>query len=173
MAERRPVVAVVGSALADPTVLAAAEALGRGLVDAGWRVATGGKGGVMEAASRGARQAPGWFDGAVIGVLPGADTSEANAFVEIVLPTGMGYARNVLLVGMADLVIAIAGGSGTLSEVAMAWQLGKPLIALDQGVGWSAQLADLRLDGRRADRVHRAEGVEAALDLAARLLRGG
>ncbi|MCB9537209.1 MAG: TIGR00725 family protein [Myxococcales bacterium] len=166
---RRPVAAVIGANSPPPALFAAAEAIGAGLVDAGLRVATGGLGGVMTAASRGARQAAGWTDGSVIGVLPGLIAADANPFVDIVVPTGMNYARNVVLVAMADVVVAVGGGSGTLSEIAMAWQHGKPIVALDLGDGWSARLAGERLDLRRDDHVHRAASPSEAVRLAAEL----
>jgi uncharacterized protein (TIGR00725 family) len=169
-AHRRPVAAVVGGNAASAELLAAAEAIGTGLVDAGLRVATGGLGGVMTAASRGARQAAGWTDGRVIGVLPGLVAAEANPFVDVVVPTGMNYARNTILVAMADVVVAIGGGSGTLSEIALAWQHGKPIVALDLGEGWSARLAGERLDLRRDDLVHRAASPAEAVELALTLI---
>ncbi len=167
---RRHVAAVVGGSSASDTMLAVAEALGAGLVDAGFRVATGGLGGVMTAASRGARQASGWTDGSVIGVLPGLVAADANPFVDVVVPTGMNYARNTILVAMADIVVAVGGGSGTLSEIALAWQHGKPIITIDIGEGWSARLSGERLDHRREDLLHRAVSAEDAARLSVSLV---
>lgn len=166
---RRPVAAVVGARSASELVMAAALQIGRGLVNAGFRVATGGLGGVMEAASRGARQAEGWSDGCVVGVLPGLDAADANPFVDIVIPTGLNYARNVVLVAMADVVIAAGGGAGTLSEIALAWQHGKPIVMLELGEGWSARLAGASLDHRRSDVLHGAASAEEAVRLAVSL----
>ena len=73
----------------------------------------------------------------MIGVLPGLIAADANPFVDVVVPTGMNYARNTILVAMADVVVAVGGGSGTLSEIALAWQHGKPIVTLDLGEGWS------------------------------------
>ncbi len=145
---RRPMIAVVGGARAPEEVLAAAEAVGRALVDAGWRIVTGGLGGVMAAASRGGRMAPGWFEGAVIGLLPGIDPVAANPWVDVVIPTGMGHARNVLVVSSAAVVVAIGGGAGTLSEVALAWAHGRAVIGLQIGEGWSHRLVGEVLDDR-------------------------
>ena len=80
----------------------------------------------MEAACRGAKEAA----GLTVGILPGSDRSEANPFVDVVLPTGLGEARNALVVGAADAVIAIGGGYGTLSEIALALKAGKRVIGL-------------------------------------------
>ena len=108
----------------EPTV-AAAE-VGRLLAERGATLVCGGRGGAMEAACRGAKEA----DGLTVGILPGSDRSEANAFVDVVLPTGLGEARNALVVGAADVVIAIGGGYGTLSEIALALKAGKRVIGL-------------------------------------------
>lgn len=168
--DRLPIAAIVGGNRASAALLAAAEEIGRALVSAGFRVATGGMGGVMTTASRGAFEAAGAADGRVIGVLPGLDASAANPYVQIAIPTGMNYARNVVLVAMADVVIAVGGGSGTLSEIALAWQHQKPIIALDLGEGWSARLAGQRLDDRREDGVHRATNAAGAIAQARALL---
>ncbi len=170
LSQRRPVAAVIGAASPSERILEAAEALGQGLTDAGFRLVTGGLGGVMEAASRGARQAAGWTEGSIVGVIPGLSADQANPFVDIVVPTGMNYARNTLVVAMADVVIAAGGGSGTLSEIALAWQHGKPIICLDMGEGWSARVAGERLDERREDSLHRAPSAEAAVRLAVSLV---
>ena len=103
-------------------------------------------------------------------MLPGLVASEANAFVDVVVPTGMNYARNTILVAMADVVVAVGGGSGTLSEIALAWQHGKPIVTLDLGEGWSARLAGERLDHRRDDLLHRAVDAEEAVRLATLLV---
>lgn len=167
---RRAVASVIGANSASAALLSAAEALGHELIEAGFCIATGGLGGVMTAASRGARQAPSWVEGRVIGILPGLRAADANPYVDLVIPTGMNYARNVIVVAMADVVVAVGGGAGTLSEIALAWQHGKPIIGLDLGDGWSAHLADNRLDGRREDRVHRARNPSEAVALARSLV---
>jgi len=167
---RRPVVAVIGATSPSTSLLQTAEDLGCTLMDAGFTVATGGLGGVMAAASRGARRSGSWREGCIVGVLPGLIADEANPFVDLVVPTGMNYARNVVLVAMADVVVAVGGGSGTLSEIALAWQHGKPIVALDLGEGWSARLAGARLDRRREDVLHRATSAEDAVVAAVQLV---
>jgi uncharacterized protein (TIGR00725 family) len=87
----------------------------------------GGLGGVMEAACRGAREA----GGTTVGLLPGTERSDANPYVSVALPTGLGEGRNALVVRAADAVVAIGGGYGTLSEIALALRGGKPVIGLD------------------------------------------
>ncbi len=104
----------------------------------------------MAAASGGARSARNYREGDILAILPGETAAEAIAAADVVIPSGMGMARNVLVVRTADVVVAVGGGAGTLSEVAMAWQLGKPLIALAVE-GWSGTLGGQALD----DRSHR------------------
>ena len=87
----------------------------------------GGLGGVMEAACRGAKDA----GGTTVGILPGSDRAAANRFVDVAVATGLGEARNALVVRAADAVIAIGGGYGTLSEIALALKAGKRVVGLD------------------------------------------
>ena len=139
-------VAVVGAAEAAPEQCEQALAAGRRLAELGAVVVTGGRGGVMEAACEGAKQA----GGLTIGILPGLDRSEANAFVDVPIPTGLGEMRNALVVRAVDAVVAIGGAWGTLSEIAFARQAGKAVF----GVGsW-----ELGPDGVIAV----ADGAEAA-----------
>jgi uncharacterized protein (TIGR00725 family) len=119
-------VAVVGPGSASAEELALAEAVGAGLGDAGAVVVTGGLGGVMEAASRGARSRR----ALTLGILPGEDRTDANGWVEVAVATGLGELRNGLVVRAADAVVAIGGGHGTLSEVAFALKLGRPVVGL-------------------------------------------
>lgn len=164
---RRRVIAVVGGARAEATTLAAAEELGRLIVDAGARLANGGLGGVMEASARGARGAAAYREGDVLGILPGPDADAANPFIDIAIPTALQYGRNAVLTGLADAVIAVGGGAGTLSEIALAWQQHKPVVLLDVGEGWSSELGARPLDARRSDTLivasRPAEAVTMAL----------
>lgn len=169
---RRPVVSVIGAAAISDPVRADAIEVGRRLVDLGCRVVTGGLGGVMEAVSEGARSSERYAEGAVVGFLPGGDREAANRFVDFAVPTNMGYARNVLVVASADVVVAIAGASGTLSEIAMAWQLGKPIVALDSGGGWSAKLAGEAVDHKRGDVILRASSAGEVGELVRGLIGG-
>lgn len=106
--------------------LAWAEEVGGRLAEAGAVLVCGGLGGVMEAACRGARSKL----GLTVGLLPGDDAQQANGWVSLPIPTGMGEARNFLIVRSARAVIAIGGGWGTLSEVAFALKRGTPVISL-------------------------------------------
>ncbi|MBD0281155.1 MAG: TIGR00725 family protein [Thermoleophilaceae bacterium] len=106
--------------------MAAAESVGRALAARGAVVVCGGLGGTMEAACRGAKDA----GGTTVGVLPGSDRAHANPFVDVAVATGLGEARNALVVRAADALVAIGGGYGTLSEIALALRTGKPVVGL-------------------------------------------
>jgi uncharacterized protein (TIGR00725 family) len=162
--QRRPVLSVIGNGTPiEPGTDELCRELGRRAIDAGFRIACGGLGGVMAAVCRGARESAKRREGDVVGILPGYDAGAANEHVDIAVPTGMSWARNVLVVAMADVVVAVGGGSGTLSEMAYAWQLGKPIIALAAVDGWAARLAGERLDDRRSDSVAEARTAEEAV----------
>jgi uncharacterized protein (TIGR00725 family) len=119
-------VAVVGPGEASAQEDEAAEAIGAGLAEAGAVVVTGGLGGVMEAACRGARSKRGH----TLGILPGDDREAANGWVELAVATGMGELRNGLVVRASDAVVAVGGGHGTLSEIALALKLGRGVVGL-------------------------------------------
>jgi uncharacterized protein (TIGR00725 family) len=121
-------IAVVGKGGPDvpDDILRAAEEVGAGIAAAGAVLVCGGRDGVMEAACRGAKAA----GGLTVGILPGVDRAEANAFVDVAVPTGLGEARNALVVRAADAVIAVDGGYGTLSEIALALVAGTPVVGL-------------------------------------------
>lgn len=125
--------AVVGPAEPDDElILTTARAVGAGLAAAGCTVVTGGLGGVMAAAARGARDSGGF----VVGLLPGDDADAANEHVDLAVPTGVGEGRNLLVVRMAEVVVAVGGSWGTLSEVALARRRGTPVVAVH---GWRVQ----------------------------------
>lgn len=167
---RRPVIGVVGPAGEDARLEMIAQELGGLIVSAGFRLVTGGLGGVMAAVSRGARNSPAFAEGDVVGVLPSYRASSANAFVDVAICTGLQQGRNVVLVASADVVIACGGGAGTLSEIALAWKLGKPVIAIAGTGGWAEELAGRAIDHRRLEEIHGpmspADAVEAARALA-------
>ena len=121
--------------------------LGKALIDAGYRVQTGGLGGVMEAVCRGARASEKYRDGDIIALVPSFDATEVNKYADIVIPTGLDVMRNSM-VANACAVIAIGGGAGTLSEMAFAWTFSRLLIAYENVDGWSSKLAGTKLDDR-------------------------
>jgi uncharacterized protein (TIGR00725 family) len=119
-------IAVVGGSTATPPVLASAEAVGAALAAAGAVVVCGGLGGVMAAVCRGAKSE----GGLTVGILPGGSGAAANRWVDVAVATGLGEARNALVVGSAAVVIAIDGEYGTLSEIALALRAGTPVIGI-------------------------------------------
>lgn len=123
---RRPIIGVIGDADAPPQKAAFAQEVGREIALKGWILVNGGLSGVMEAASHGAAEA----GGVVVGILPQGSTECANRYVTIPIATNMGHARNAIIAHTADALIAIGGGFGTLSEIAIARKLGKPVFAI-------------------------------------------
>jgi uncharacterized protein (TIGR00725 family) len=122
----KAIIGVIGSALAKGKPYDEAVEVGRLLAEKGAVVLTGGLGGVMEAACKGARDA----GGQTIGILPGFNTRDANQYVDIPIITGLNHARNIIVVRSSDALIAVGGEYGTLSEIAFALKLGKPVISL-------------------------------------------
>jgi uncharacterized protein (TIGR00725 family) len=155
-----PCIAVVGAGRdAGARDLAAAEEAGAAIAAAGATLVCGGLGGVMEAACRGARSR----GGLTIGMLPGDDRDDANGWVVLALPTGLGEARNALIVRAADAVVAIGGGWGTLSEIALALRRDIPVL----GVGtW-----ELVRDGEPVAGVRSVDDAQTAVAEALRLAR--
>ncbi|MGD9791468.1 MAG: TIGR00725 family protein [Phycisphaerales bacterium] len=165
----RPLIAVVGSARESPEEVNAAEELGRLLIDGGVRIICGGLGGVMAGVCRGAAASPHWDDGSVIGVVPTYDLSSGNPWLGTTIATGMGHGRNILVVASARVVIAIGGRAGTLTEIALAWSLGKPVLAVGTEQGWASRLAGAKVDDRREDHIQGplspAEAARLAISL--------
>lgn len=119
-------ISVIGAGQCDEAVAEKAHRLGTFIARRGWELVCGGKGGVMRAASQGASEA----GGQTLGVLPGLDRDDANPYIDTAVATGLGQMRNLLVVMNGDAVIAVEGGYGTLSEVALALQAGRTVIAM-------------------------------------------
>jgi uncharacterized protein (TIGR00725 family) len=149
--KRRQVVAVVGAGDAPPAVRKLAFALGREIARRGAVLLNGGRTGVMESAAAGAREK----GGHTIGILPGRYPRAANRHIEFAIATGIGEARNAVIVASADAIIALAGEGGTLAEIGFAKKFGKPIVALD---AW-----------REIDGLHRADTPAEAVALALKL----
>lgn len=124
-------IAVVGDGKATGKVYDLAMKVGAEIADANAILVCGGLGGVMEACAKGAKE----HGGLTIGILPGQDSSEANPYINVKVVTAMSHARNAIIARTADAVIAIGGGYGTLSEVALALKLEKPVILLETSAG--------------------------------------
>lgn len=156
---KKPILSIIGpnrSLCSKEQATFAAQA-GKLAIELGYRVMTGGDEGVMEAATRGAKSAPGYVSGDTIALTRFSDlktqlkdTGHSTA-ADIVLHTGLGHARN-LLMARGDVVLAIGGGAGTLSEIALAWTFNRPVIAW-KTKGWSGVVAGKQIDKRRRGEV--------------------
>jgi uncharacterized protein (TIGR00725 family) len=122
----RRYIGVIGAGECDAELAQQAEEVGRGIAEAGAVLVCGGMGGVMEAASRGAKAG----GGLTVGILPGPDRSGANEFADIAIATGIGEARNLAIIRTSDVLIAVGGSYGTLSEIGFALKMGKKVIGL-------------------------------------------
>ncbi len=154
-----PVIAVVGAGHADTKTAELAEAVGQEIALAGAWLICGGLGGVMEAASRGAQAA----GGMTIGILPGTDRTMANPYIALAIATGLGEGRNLIIIHNADAVIAVGGEWGTLSEIAFARKVGKPVVGL---LTWDLR----RPSGTPAD-IQVARSPKEAVELALEAIR--
>ncbi len=166
---RRPVQVLVIGSDGDhcPTsVYDAAREVGAQVASRGAVLVTGGLGGVMEAACKGAKE----HGGTVVGIIPHEDMSYANPFCDIIIPTGVGFSRNYITAYSADSAIVVGGGAGTYVEACVAYQKGKPIVALTGTGGTADKIADSYLDDRKTVKVLSAsspkEAVDRALELA-------
>jgi len=156
---RHAVIAVCGAGTCDAATAALAEEVGRRIAESGAALVCGGLGGVMEAACRGALAA----GGLTIGILPGDEPAAANAAVQVAVASGMGQARNVIIVQTAAVVIAVGGAYGTLSEIALARKCGRPVIGLQS---W-----ELGQDAQGYPHIIPAQSAAEAVALAQRMLQ--
>jgi len=143
----RKIIAVVGDAESDSVKHENAFELGKALIDNGYRVQSGGKSGVMESVFEGAKASLKYKEGDTIAIVPSFNPNSANPKADIVIPTGLDLLRDAIVVS-ASAVVAIGGGAGTLTEIAIAWQLRKLIIAYDNVDGWSSKVAGTKIDRR-------------------------
>ncbi|NOZ46647.1 MAG: TIGR00725 family protein [Chlorobi bacterium] len=138
--------------------------LGQKLSELDVIIASGGRLGLMEAVFKGAKQ---FNKGQIktMGILPSGNKTEANKFCDLVVATGIGLARNSIVANTADILVAVAGGAGTLSEIAFAWQFNKKVICYTGFEGWANNLAGLNLDNRNTNLLLKAGSVEQIIDL--------
>jgi uncharacterized protein (TIGR00725 family) len=160
-------ISVIGSGSGDdalsPQIAKIANEVGREIASRGAVLICGGLGGVMAEAAKGAKE----NGGLTIGILPGEDADSANPFIDITLPTGLGFARNVLVAYSGDAVIAVSGGLGTLSEISYALLKKKPVIGIHT---WNLEQLSGRMPSYEAqacrDSVIRCENAKEAVDRA-------
>jgi uncharacterized protein (TIGR00725 family) len=151
--DRAPFIAVIGGGAAPSEIRELAFEVGYQIASHGAILICGGLGGVMESAAKGARE----LGGRTIGILPGYDPESANRFIDLPIATGVGEARNVIIIASADAVVALAGEGGTLSEIGFALWLRRPVVALSS---WPW-----------VEGIHRAGSSAAAVGLALKLAR--
>ncbi|HZY64558.1 MAG TPA: TIGR00725 family protein [Rubrobacteraceae bacterium] len=148
--ERTPYIAVIGAGEATDALYERGYEIGRRVAEHGGIVVCGGLGGIMEAAAKGAIEA----GGVAIGILPDEDRKRSNEYLSYSVATGMGHARNLSVICSADVVIAVGGGYGTLSEIGLARKVGRPVVVLES---WE-------LDGHTASASSPEAAVEAAFE---------
>jgi uncharacterized protein (TIGR00725 family) len=124
-------IGVIGAGACPEQVYGLGRVLGYGIGKKGWILICGGLGGVMEGAAKGCREA----NGTTVGILPGLEKGSANPYISIPVPTGLGEGRNLIVVRASDALISVAGGYGTLSEIALALKMKKPVIGLETWKG--------------------------------------
>lgn len=165
ISEFKGIIGVCGGSSISSSVYKLAEEIGSIIAKKKYIVVCGGKGGTMEAICKGAKKS----NGTTIGILPSKDSDEANDYVDIAIPTGLGEMRNSIIINTAQGIISIAGGAGTLNEIAYTWISKKPLVALKPSGGWSEKLAGFKIDSTRNDIIEVAntplEAVEKIIDL--------
>lgn len=148
----------------------AARTVGRMVAERGGVIVTGGRFGVMEAASRGAKEG----HGLTIGFLPAMDKATANAYVDVVFPTGLGRARNLLTARSCDALIMIGGSCGTLNELTIAYAEARPVVILRGSSGWADRIEPVLhkgkyLDERETVEIHFADTADEAVEKAFQL----
>jgi len=153
---RKKQVLVIGDSGFFPEKNAIAYKVGKFIAQNGWVLITGGRDGVMDAATKGSSDA----GGVSVAITPFDNLNDATPYASIVVPTGIGFARNYINVLSSDVVVVIGGGAGTLSEIAYAWQFNKPIIACSFVEGWSRELAGKSVDYRPRDPIINASSLE-------------
>ena len=145
--ERKKIIAVIGNKHVEEGSLRAKLAfeIGQKPVDEGYRVQTGGLGGVMHEVMKGCKASKNYREGDTVALIPSFDPTIASEYADIVIPTGLDAMRNAL-VANADAVVGVGGGAGTLCEFAFAWSFKRLIIAFENSGGWSEKLAGTRLD---------------------------
>jgi len=171
--DSKNIIAVIGPSeeLCNEEIYNFAFDLGKSLAEEGFVLATGGKKGIMEAVFKGAKSAKNYYYGQTIGIIPDADKKSANEYTDIVIATGIGTARNKILINTSDIVVAISGGAGTLSEIAFAWQMKKPLIAYTGFDGWAKNLAGKKIDNRNTQAIFKAKNINEIINILSTLIK--
>jgi len=154
--KRRQQITVIGDADASPGAFMFAEKLGTELAMSGYIVVTGGRGGIMEAVCKGSYNA----GGITVGILPTSSFEAANQYCTVIIPTGLGHARNIITALSCIAIVSIGGGAGTLSEICFGWIYQKPIFVFDQFDGWSEKVAERQLDNKYPTKIERCSTIE-------------
>jgi uncharacterized protein (TIGR00725 family) len=161
------VVSVIGASEIDKDTEKKTIEIGRLLAKNKFIVSCGGLSGVMEAVCKGAKEE----GGLTIGIIPFKEKSAANKYIDIAIPVPFSQARNIVVVLSGDIIVAIAGKAGTLSEISFSWIYGKPIVALTSVEGWSSKIAGQQLDDRRSDMIYGAETPQEVIDKVIELMK--
>ena len=157
-------VGIIGDSAERPELNSIAERMGILIAKEGYTLITGGRFGVMGAASKGAKSVdPRPETARVIGIMPGIDETGSNPDIDYIIPTGIGWARGQIVVLSSDIVVVVGGSSGTLSEIAYAWEYKKPILAFTGVEGWSNNLAGKTIDYKRTDPILKVTNPEEAI----------
>ena len=147
----KPQIAIIGSRELSENSLELVNAVAHELVSSGFRTVSGGLGSLQRAVHEGAKSNPLHTECDTIVLLPGFDPEPAVGYADVIIPTGLDAYRNAM-VANAEVVIAVGGGAGTLSEMAFAWQFNRPIIAIGSE-GWASRLAAETLDHRHSNQI--------------------
>jgi uncharacterized protein (TIGR00725 family) len=153
------VISVIGASEISKDIREKTVEIGRLIAKNNYAIACGGLSGVMEAVCKGAKEEGGF----TIGIVPSIKKTEANKYIDLVIPCPFSQARNIVVVLTGDIVLAISGKAGTLSEISFAWIYQKPIVALTEVDGWSSKIANQKLDDRRSDIIYGVKTPQEAI----------
>ena len=160
------IIGVIGSSKEIPELNDTAQKLGELIMQNGYSVVCGGREGVMQAVCKGAsiaKRADKKLQGQIIGILPGTEKTDGNPYLDIRIPTGVGWARNQIVVLSSDIIVVVGGSAGTLNEIAFAWSYKKTILAFENLNGWCAKVAGTQIDDTRTDKIISISSAEEAL----------
>jgi uncharacterized protein (TIGR00725 family) len=153
------VVSVIGASEINEDIRKKTIEIGRLIAKNNYAIACGGLSGVMEAVCKGAKKEGGF----TIGIIPSAEKTIANKYIDLVIPVPFSQARNIIVVLTGDVCLAISGKAGTLSEISFAWIYLRPIVALTDVEGWSSKIANQKLDDRRTDMIYGVKTPQEAI----------
>ncbi|MDX1798563.1 MAG: TIGR00725 family protein [Candidatus Lokiarchaeia archaeon] len=154
------IISVIGASEISKDIREKTVEIGRLIAKNNYAIACGGLSGVMEAVCKGAKEEGGF----TIGIIPSIEKTNANKYIDLVIPCPFSQARNIVVVLTGDVVLAISGKAGTLSEISFAWIYQKPIVALTEVDGWSSKIANQKLDDRRSDMIYGVKTPQEAIN---------